>query len=246
MNATPKRRNRKRAKKSIPHVVAVPAVPIDETWAAQRRAYKVVGADQVSRLGWLIEFSWRTPDQIRALSDSDLVNLDAEVATFARGKPRRGFGHAMRSPGWIGGMRDELCKLATFTKRKVADFMTGEVVIRPSEFGRFAHCFNRSLGQDWYEGDRGAIFAEELRLAIKAEGQRIQLCASAPCARPFVKRKRGEFCSSRCSRRERMRRYRKNLSPEDRYLDRHARYIKSVPRGHIVNPRGPQSRFPED
>ena len=202
-----------------------------------------VGADQAARLAWLLDFAHRPIEQIRSMDDKSLRQLDAEVREFARGFERS---PSMVSPAWNDGIKDELCALVTFANSATYEFLrAGGVSFAPSVLQKPD---DRPLGKrvdrvgskivGYYEGPRAQVFVMRCGEAFESEASRISRCASVGCGRVFVQRKRGRYCSGRCSLRERMRRYRKKLSKRDRYEIRHVRYVKDS--DHVVRPQGPR------
>jgi hypothetical protein len=209
----------------------------------------LVGRDQAGRLAWLVDFAHRPLEQIRSMDDESLRLLNAEVRMFARGFDRA---FSMVGPGPSDVIRDELSALATFANKAIYEFLrTGGVSFAPSavqEPGdralekRVDRLGSKVVG--YYEGPRAQVFVMRCSEAFEAEASRLAKCASVGCGRVFVQRKRGKYCSGRCSLRERMRRYRKKLTPKVRYEIRHAQYVKSVNRvdpSRVIRPRGPRS-----
>jgi hypothetical protein len=209
----------------------------------EERARARVGGDQASRLSWLLDFAHRPAEQIRSMDYMSLCLLNAEVREFAKG-----LGQAFGSPHprQTDRVRDELCLLAEFANTSVYEFLrTGTVSFAPYSLQkpdepawekRVERRGAKVVG--YYAGPQRQMFVMQCSAAFEAEAARISKCASVGCGRVFVQRKRGLYCSGRCSLRERMRRYRKKLSKQDRYEIRHVRYVKDSE--HVVRPQGPR------
>lgn len=227
-----------------------------------KRASGYLGGHLGDPLVWLVDFSRTQPADIEALKEKDLEGLEVKVREFAFGLKRGPV--LMKSPGRIAvalspsgqalgtmvlkSYQEGLVKLARFARNKLDDFMRldietgrGTVIIEPGQFGRLTICLERTRDGHLVktrEGDRDALFAHQVAEVLAAEGMRLACCASSDCERLFVKRKQQAYCSERCSKRERQRRFREGLSLEQRYQSRADRYLKSV--DHEIKPRGPR------
>jgi hypothetical protein len=211
-----------------------------------------VGEDSVSRLAWLVEFAQLKPEELqlpdppKPAGDGALLLGLEDVQAFARGPfpERKSLGHSLRWPPhleWLGTRK----ALARFAYDKLQDLIEGGTSIRPSDYGQLEIRLDR-FGDDTavhFEGDGPAAFAMEAARVLTEEGRRLRKCASQPCGRFFVQRKRGQFCSARCSHRERQRTWYGNLSPEERYEERRARYINMLPAGVKAKKRGSRERI---
>jgi hypothetical protein len=252
-----KRRQRKSASKSRMSVTATglgraaiqqrKRLRLEET-REDERVRERVGRDQAARLAWLLEFAHRSHGEIRSMDDESLRQLNAEVGEFVRGFDRA---LGVLSPAWNDGIRDELCVLATFANKAIYEFVRARgVSFAPSSLQKRGDAaLEKRVDQvsgkmvAYYDGPRPQVFVMRCAEAFEAEARRIAKCASPGCGRVFVKRKRAEYCSGRCSLRERMRNYRKNLKPKVRYEIRHAQYVKSVNRvdpERVIRSRGPR------
>src|SRR5579875_112265 len=67
-------------------------------------------------------------------------------------------------------------------------------------------------------------------ISDRVAGARLRACARPGCGRLFVKKKRGIYCSQRCSQAERNKRYYRSLAKKDRQASRHDRYVAEVKR----------------
>lgn len=244
-----KRRQQKSALTSRIGVTAKSAVEYAAveipTREEEERARARVGGDQAARLAWLLDFAHRPFEQIRSMDYMSLYLLNAEVREFAKGL---GQGFASPNPRPTDRVRDELCLLAKFANTAVYEFLrTGTVSFAPYSLQkpdepalekRVERHGSTVVG--YYAGPQRQVFVMQCSAAFEAEASRLTKCASTGCGRVFVQRKRGQYCSGRCSLRERMRRYRKKLTKQDRYEIRHVQYVKSVDPKHIVRPQGPR------
>jgi hypothetical protein len=154
-------------------------------------------------------------------------------------------------PGWGSEIRREASKLARFAEQAIAGVLSPNgYTFRPAEFGGLVRRVQRfpvpngpALILAIDVGDLPAHFVMEIAEVIEREGNRIAKCISESCGRLFVRRKRGLYCSLRCSRRERQRQYRKNLTVRERYEIRRTQYVKAVDRvdkNKVIRPRGPR------
>jgi hypothetical protein len=235
------KRERKRRRMGL-KVTGLPVLGLpSERASARERAYSKLGGSPVSRIVWLVNFA-QVPS-IEGLSPAALLELDTEVSQFATGGEVKGPGSR---PGSEAEIRMELSRLTRFAAEAINGFLTAEgYSFRPFEFGsmvRHVQRFGRKIVAS-SEGDRATHFVMEAARFIEREGNRITTCASVPCGRMFVKRKRALYCSARCSQRERIRRHRKKLTTQDRYLIRHTQYVKSLPKNRVVRPRGPRGEM---
>ncbi len=218
------------------------------THEEEKSARARVGEDQAARLAWFLDFAHRPLDQIRSMDNESLRQLNAEVREFGKGLQE---GSGSQTPRIGETIRNEICELATFANKSVYEFLSTDTVSfapfwleKPGERTlaiRVDRRGSKVIGS--LSGSIPQMFVMKTSEVFLAEAWRLTKCASEGCGRVFVKRKRGEYCSGRCSLRERMRRYRKNLTPKDRYEIRNAQYVKSVARvdsKRVVRPQGPR------
>jgi predicted RNA-binding Zn ribbon-like protein len=79
-----------------------------------------------------------------------------------------------------------------------------------------------------YNGPWDDTFLMSAADVVQAVGNLLRVCAGSGCELIFVKRKRRIFCSVKCSARERMRRFQKNVA---RYkAKRRKYYLESLKR----------------
>jgi hypothetical protein len=218
--------------------------------AINEQAFYKLKKSPLSQLEWLLAFAERPSSTIETLNDVELAKLSAEVCAFTEvsdRKPRLQF----TIPGSRPEISTEVSKLARYAEQAVAGVLSPSgYLFAPAEFGRLARHLQRTprpkqpkfiLARDI--GDLSAHFVMETANIIEREGDRIEKCISESCGRLFVKRKRGLYCSPRCSRRERQRSYRKGLTSKERYEIRYAQYVKTVNRQDktkVIRQRGPR------
>lgn len=71
--------------------------------------------------------------------------------------------------------------------------------------------------------------------ALEAEGLRLKACAARDCQRLFLKQKRGTFCSSQCSKKETLRRWRENNPDKVRAIAKRAYKKRVLPRNTKID-----------
>lgn len=220
--------------------------------ALEARAVKKMGRGLTGHLAWLVEFSQVSPAGIENLDIGPLEALSREVWLFLTSSLRKGIVTGVR----FDPTRQDLGELAELTRSWIlllladGDF-TPAISIEPSTFGKLGTHLELRDGRMSFSayGDGKALFVQHAVEVLAAEGRRLRRCASPTCGQPFVQRKRGSFCSPRCSRRERMRKYRQNLTVQERYENRHAQYVKRLGRinpKHVINSRGPRASQKEE
>ena len=218
--------------------------------AISEQAFSKLKKSPLSQLEWLLDFAQLPSSTIETLNDVELAKLSAEVCAFTEvsdHKPRLQF----TIPGSRPEISTEVSKLARYAEQAIAGVLSPSgYLFEPAESGRLARHLQRTprpkqpkfiLARDI--GDLSAHFVNETANIIEREGNRIEKCISESCGRLFVKRKRGLYCSPRCSGRERQRQYRKNLTVQERYGDRHAQYVKAVDKvdkNKVIRSRGPR------
>jgi CGNR zinc finger len=173
------------------------------------KAAERVGKTWIEELQWLADFAQKTPDQLtHELSDPESL-LVYEVGWFSR---MVSIAFTKMDRAWIvdaaGSLERELRSLL---ERGHAIFHATEVTF----------VLNRRTDESWKRSGRASkleafhraenpvtrFLLSAYRL-LELEGVRLRLCAVPDCRRIFVRKKRGIFCSKKCSRREQTRRYR--------------------------------------
>jgi hypothetical protein len=222
-----------------------------ESFAAYAQAISRFKKLSLSKLEWLIDFA-RTPSlSIETLTEMSLTKLHAEVRAFSLSVSDPESVKVVTHHRGGSEVRKQISTLARVAERAIAGVLSEDgYSFSPSEFGRTVRHVRQIPGDGGPaliiasdHGDLSAHFVEATDEIIESDGDRISKCISKDCERLFVKRKRGLYCSLRCSRRERQRLYRKNLTAQDRYDLRRAQYIKAVDKidqNKVVRSRGPR------
>lgn len=169
---------------------------------AQARALAKVGSSDVARLAWLLDLLNRPPETLATLSDQEFENLENEVALFCEPLGSIAAGKSGRLTV------DSLVKLSSdvlFLVEALFDNSTGELQIPTVTLSMIPGSGCR------YMGTPDALFRLAAAKLVEAEGHRIRRCARRGCGRLFAHRKRGLYCSRRCSQ----------LVQFARYVERH-------------------------
>jgi hypothetical protein len=130
-------------------------------------------------------------------------------------------------------------QLAIMTKNSlygVSDVMTG---LRVDRYGEVHFVLRKSMKKGRMtvaplyrcKDPRDAFLLSAAEL-LRSDWMRIRVCANPDCRRPFVKRKRGEYCSKSCSQKIRTARHQKNIEDEERRRKRHEYYRRRVEKVH--------------
>ena len=220
---------------------------VDRYHAARER----VGDHPPEQLNWLVSQVQRDPEELRKALRPEYSDFRMELAWF---------GHA--SNPWETGDEDEILEAfaelrGTFrnlrpdwqaeltfpTKGKITRNFT---VMPATRRMRWAGAI-----ESFYSSDRfPTAFLLAAADVIQEEGLRVRECARPECRRPFVKRKRGIFCSTSCSQKVRDKRFRERHSAEELRERRHQQYVSSVKRSRgsavasKVSPRRPTKEKP--
>jgi hypothetical protein len=209
----------------------------------------------VSRLRWLLGFCSRSDDDFEKLSESDLarVRLEAFVFAFSGSGARSWYDQSVRykAPEYEEVEEvtqrqltpEEFVRLATVSQKFTASQLSAlarevETTIRRLLSGAGAVLaigggIWRSIDENFvptWGGDSREVFRMVALDLIAAEGRRVARCSWKPCGTLFVRRKRGEYCSKRCSQRARTRRYYDTHPLEQRSEKRHGWYVQKVRR----------------
>jgi hypothetical protein len=165
----------------------------------------------LGRLGWLLDFAERTitpsmsKDELTSLQDQVLAFCLAHAGPHFQSSDVRKFTikdladlqtHLRQGVNWLSKNTLQNWYLPKVQRRIIKDPQTGSgrLVLWGSPQTVFVH------------------FAAEL---ITAEGMRIERCARPRCNRLFVRRKRGRYCSKRCSQYARTKRYREKRAKSE-------------------------------
>jgi hypothetical protein len=190
-----------------------------------RRAARVVGSDDASRLRWLIRFAEndRPPDLGSAA-------VAAEIEAFAG----RG-GVIARN---IGALltRNTVAELLEIVQAGLRAYVSGATPSFPPldfQYLEFALVPGSSRGP--WMGPWRALFLIALAEVVGSEHNRLRACSRPDCGRLFFRRKAGAYCSRQCSKEQRMSRFRRDPV---RYSEkRHQYYVQRMARLKGISPK---------
>jgi hypothetical protein len=246
--------------------------------ALLRAAVARVGKNPLDRLRWLLGFCAHSHNYFRGLSQSDLAKLSVEAHIFslssgARSWYGRGVRYKLSEYEEVEEVTeyqltpDEFLGLAIgrnkFTTDQFADLAREmdttirKLVSRAGVVVMIGNGIYRALNENFapsWGGDRREVFRMAALDLLIAEGQRVAQCSYRPCPNLFVRRKRGAYCSKRCSQRARTLRYYEKHPLKERSEKRHAWYVEKVRRkcgpktvvrrNQRVTPNGEKERRP--
>jgi hypothetical protein len=164
---------------------------------------KRVGEKSLRRLQWLIELVQRPREQLARDLTPEFSRERFDIAYFAGARDPRAF-----SPGVVL----PAIEILEASCREMTSATTAVWRLKLPPIGDLTIYRDDGSTHPLFDSTDPAIAlllgADE---TIGAERHRIRECASPDCRRLFVKRKRGVFCSRRCTQRENMRRWREDL-----------------------------------
>ena len=164
----------------------------------QQRARAKVGSTSLTRLAWLLALLNRQPEQLALSPEKDRADLVAEVVAFSEPVGSVAGGASAHLTA------EQLADLARIIRERLLAMLHGatfELEIPPLLF--VSAPGERAI----YIGHPDAIFRVGVARLVEAERQRITLCSRPGCGRLFMRRKRGLYCSRRCSQIEQLKRY---------------------------------------
>ena len=170
---------------------------------AQAGALAKVGSSEVARLAWLLDLLNRSSESLATLSDKEVENLEREVALFC--EPLGSIAGGKSGRLTVDGLM-ELSSAVLVLVEALLDDSTGELQIPTVTLAIIPKSGCR------YMGTPDTLFRLAAAKLIETEGRRIRRCARQGCGRLFAHRKRGLYCSQRCSQ----------LVQFARYVQRHA------------------------
>jgi hypothetical protein len=195
--------------------------------AAQKRFQ----AGPIQRLRWLLQFAELASERA-SLSRKDVARWTAELFTFAyaagyqpQPPPRK---NREEATGTLNA--EEIIELARQMKQAITKLVAGETWAVWLSSGLMAQLTSPQKGppRALWAGAYDAIVILTARELLAAESHRIAKCSGPGCDRLFVRRKRGAYCSKRCSQRARTLRYLSSLSSEKKRQMRHDYYAAKV------------------
>lgn len=201
---------------------------IREIQTAERRF-----AAPVERLGWLLKFVDLVRDGALK-SGGDVARWNAELFAFAYVAGHQPQPPHRRDVTWrLGLTADELVEVSRQVKQAIEKLLAGDMWVLWLDRGKLsANLTSPKHGrpQAYYAGDSDLVLMLAVRELLASEGSRIAKCGGPGCEQLFVRRKRGSYCSKRCSQRARTLRYYEKHAPDERSNKRHDWYVEKVRR----------------
>jgi hypothetical protein len=186
----------------------------------------------LQRLQWLLQFLELGSKNPENLNRKDVARWNGELYAFARAggnQPQPTHRQSRNDP--LGLSAAELVDLAREMKERVTKFIAGEMWYYPILPASLAALLTSPIHGPpvaAFGGDCRAVLMMAARDTLAVESRRIASCNGPDCERLFVRRKRGAYCSKRCSQRARTLRYLSSLSPEKKRQMRHDYYAAKV------------------
>ena len=163
------------------------------------RSLSKVGTSDLSRLAWLLDAL--NDAEERGASEQNHAELEAEANSFCE---------PVGSVIGSRGSRESLNELLRELGADVRDMLKG------SSFDLEIPSLTLAVmptGELRYMGTANALFRLAVAKLLEGQRQRIKVCARPGCSKLFVRRKRGLYCSRRCSQIEQF----------ARFVDRHGK-----------------------
>jgi hypothetical protein len=158
--------------------------------ASQARELAKIRSSDVARLAWLLDLLNRPPETLATMSYNELEGLEGEIALFCEPLGSIASGRSARSTV------DSLMALngaILVMVEALLDGTSGELQIPTVTLAMIPGSGCR------YMGTPDALFRLAAANLLETEGHRIRRCARPGCGRLFAHRKRGLYCSRRCS-----------------------------------------------
>jgi hypothetical protein len=170
----------------------------------QAKAIAKVGASDVARLSWFLDILNLDAGAIERMSDDEFRELQTELVVFC--EPVGSIGgdrHSALSRSSFEELRGEVFdKMLALLSGYTIEFQLPNVTLAVLSDLKFI-----------YMGTSEAIFRLAVARLVEKEGCRVKRCARPDCRRLFALRKRGLYCSRKCSQ----------LVQFKRYLERHSK-----------------------
>jgi hypothetical protein len=174
---------------------------------AFKKAAARVGRKPLQRLLWLLELIQRPRKELAAELGDAFCELAFEIAYFAGASDPRIFSPDVLVPAL--DLLEASCR--TLATTPTAPWTLRMPPVRDLVISRDDDAPEPSFDSS----DPTVSLLLRADAVIGAERRRVHQCASADCRRLFVKRKRGAFCSRRCTLRESMRNWRASLGKSE-------------------------------
>ena len=186
-------------------------------------------ATSLQRLELLVEFT-NLAERTQPLSPEDVEHWNAELyaLTIVSGhQPHPSHRKTASTP--LGLSANQLASLSTDLRANLDRWLAGGLWVIPIENLRALLTSPRhGPPRASYAGELGPILMMASRDLLAREARRIARCAGPDCSRLLVRRKRGAYCSTRCSQRARTLRHRASFSEEEWRERRHVYYEKKL------------------
>jgi predicted RNA-binding Zn ribbon-like protein len=197
--------------------------------AAQKRHLQFT---PVQRLRWLLQFTELASERASSLSREDAAHWTAELFAFAFAAGHQFSPPSRKKKEEATGILNakEIIELAQQMKQAVTKLVAGETWAFWLSSGLMAQLTSpqKKPPRILWAGAYEPVVMLTARELLAAESHRIAKCNGPGCERLFVRRKRGAYCSKRCSQRARTLRYLSSLSPEEKRQLRHDYYAAKV------------------
>jgi len=190
----------------------------------------------LQRIQWLVQFAVLASSDPARLTGAELARWNGEILGFASaaGQPQPLFRMKRDARlGSLGMTAEEIVEFAQRIRDALVKLIGGEMWA----FANSGLQVDISLTspkhgppQRVYSGDMRGILIMAALDALVVESHRLAKCQRPGCERLFVRRKRGSYCSKRCSQRARTLRYLSSISAEKQREQRHAHYVAKVRR----------------
>jgi hypothetical protein len=205
----------------------------DEWFTRLKAARGRIGRTPLERLRWLLNFCAITRSELIVRDPSELVDLGAEVCSFAELA-----GMNMNRDASKAISVEDLADLTEAVRQGMA-LLHGPTLdpagwhFEPSRFGSLNVAIQARTFRRYYFGDWRPVFLMGVLDLLTHEGRRITNCARSECSRLFVRRKRGSYCSGACSQKERTATRRRKVGEKEWSEMRHEQY-----RRHVAKEKG--------
>jgi hypothetical protein len=155
---------------------------------AQARALAKVGSSDVARLAWLLDLLNRPPETLA--SGNAVEKLESELPSFCEPLGSiAGGGSERLTVESLKALHSAILVMV----EALLDGTSGELQIPTVTLAMIPGSGCR------YMGTADALFRLAAANLLETEGHRIRRCARPRCGRLFAHRKRGLYCSRRCS-----------------------------------------------
>jgi hypothetical protein len=190
------------------------------------RSARLIGRTNAARFRWLVKFA--NTENFDRITPSRFKRVQQEITAFAG--LRASFHQSLENPI----SREAVHRIALFIRDGLRAYTNGASWDLPSM------SIARSVIPNSDHPCYGALWNDAFLMSaadlVEALGALLRVCAATDCDALFVRHKRMIFCSSRCSGRERMRRFQADIN----YYKgkRREYYLNSLNRGRHTAGKG--------